>query len=130
MLRSRIPAGNAHYSVSCQKMRAKKVPHFMRNDIAHEKSPLRQAEQEFRQIAGGLYNLWNWFISGISIIQLLEKHVSSGLLFVVLPGEVKAVKEELGRISAGYDGPGCDFSVLIENGDDLDTIAVTQQGPA
>ena len=102
----------------------------MRNDIAHEKSPLRQAEQEFRQIAGGLYNLWNWFISGFSIIQLLEKHVSSGLLFVVLPGEVKAVKEELGRISAGYDGPGCDFSVLIENGDDLDTIAVTQQGPA
>ena len=72
----------------------------------------------------------NWFISGISIIQLLEKHISSGLLFVVFPGEVKAVKEELGRISAGCDGPGRDFSVLIENGDDLDTIAVTQQGPA
>ena len=43
--------------VSCQKMQAKKVPHFPRKDIAHEKSLLRPAEQEFRQIAGGLYVL-------------------------------------------------------------------------
>ena len=102
----------------------------MRKVLLMKKAPCGRRNKKFRQIAGGLYNLWNWFISGFSIIQLLEKHVSSGLLFVVLPGEVKAVKEELGRISAGYDGPGRDFSVLIENSDDLDAITVTQQGPA